>query len=145
MKLLKISLLVLVLASCKAQQPTFVGLGKISTNSENYDKEFVEWYNKLVDKPTFDTVSAFIMPTFSDLRYVLIRTLNPGDVARVEKTNGQFQFFLHKENMVISIVGWNEKGEVVQGLDPIMVSGCPLVVQYERCPDCKFTKQKGGL
>lgn len=133
---------------CKSQQqalPSYVGLSvPLNAATDPDPVEYVNWYNNLVKEPKFDTAMVFKTLAHSDLRYVMIRPENPTDVARVETSHGRFLYFLSGERTYFDQVGFNEKGEVTEGLKGVMISGCPLVIQYERCKDCTFIIDKKG-
>lgn len=134
----------LFLMSCKAQVPEFALAGNI--DEEATTEEYVSWYNKTVVSPKFDTVSVFKMPEFSNIRYVIVRPIS--GVARVEYYNGRFIGWLSKETMWIEAVKFDDKGNVVQGMRPVMIYSMKdkgLVVQYELCHKCKFKKSAGNL
>ena len=136
--------LMLVMASCKAQNlPSYVSVPAPSHDSEDA-MEYVNWYNATVKNPTFDTVTVFRMPEFSDLRYVIIR---PISIARVEYKNGRFIGWLSKESQWIETVKFDTQGRVVGGMNEIMISAIKekgLIVQYERCPECNFKPNDKG-
>ena len=131
--------------SCRAQAiPEFAKVGDISNVASSL--EYVDWYNKTVVNPKYDTVTVFKMPEFSDLRYVIVYTKC---IARVEFNSGRFIGWLDPDHQWIEVVKFDEDGKVVQGMKPIMISAIKekgLIVQYERCPECKFNPgYKGKL
>ena len=134
----------LFLISCKAQVPEFALAGNISEDATT--EEYVAWYNKTVVSPKYDTVSVFKMPEFSNIRYVIIRPIS--GVARIEYTNGRFIGWLSKESIWIESLKFDAKGNVVQGMRPVMISALKdkgLIVQYELCENCNFKKSAGNL
>jgi len=135
-------LLMSTIWSCKAQLPSFVTAGTIS--EEATTEEYLSWYSKTVKEPIFDTVTVFKMPDFSDLRYVIIR---PNCIARIEYNTGRFIGWLSPERQWIETVKFDEKGRVVKGMNPIMISAIKekgLIVQYERCTECVFKPNDKG-
>ena len=132
--LLFVFLLISVLG-CKAQS-TFTNLNKEA--DQVTDQDWIGWYNKNVKSPKYDTVTVFKVPEFSQLRYIIIYPLG---VARVEFSNGRFLEFIDKGQMWVERVSYNNKGEVVEGMRPIMISSLKekgLVIQYEVCANCKY-------
>ncbi len=138
-KLSILILLLLTLTSCKAQLPAYVSAGSLS--SQATATEYIEWYNAIVESPQYDTVDVFRMPSVSDLRYVIIR---PSATARVEYTNGRFITWLTPDRQWVEALTFNQHGEVIKGLNPIMISGKDLIVQYERCTGCTFKPNHKG-
>ena len=146
MKGLLIVFLLFSLIGCKAQAiPEFAKAGDLGL--EPTSEEFIAWYNKTAVAPQYDTVTVFRTPDFSDLRYVIIRPISA--VARVEYKNGRFIGWLSSGSMWIEHVKFDEKGRVVQGMNEVMISSIKekgLIVQYERCPECKYySPQRGKL
>jgi len=130
--------LMMVVVSCRAQLPSYVSAG---APVEGDAMSYVEWYNATVIAPNYDTVSVFKMPEHSDLRYVIIRA---NSTARVEYTNGRFIGFLTPDRLWIERVKFSKDGVVVGGMNPIMISGAELIVQYERCIGCKWNGDYRG-
>lgn len=136
---LLILLLMAAISSCKGQLPKYVA-NPLPKSGEIT----VEWYNNLVVNPKFDTVMVFKTPSFSTIRYVIVRPLYSNEVARVESSTGHFLYFLTGERFYYSGVGYDGNGNVIRGLEDVQISGCKLVVQYEMCEKCKFKPSKGG-
>lgn len=130
--------------SCKAQGiPQYALAGELERDADG--DSVISWYNKVVVSPKFDTVTVFKMPEFSDLRYVIMRPLK--GIARVETISGRFVCFLDPNRFWVEQVNFNKEGEVVRGMNAIMVSSnepMGLLVQYERCETCKFKSNKKG-
>lgn len=146
-RLRKTNLLIIVFLmsgiwSCSAQLPTFVSAGQLS--DEPTTEEYLSWYAMTVKEPVFDTVTVFKMPEFSDLRYVIIR---PTCISRIEYNTGRFIGWLSPERQWIEVVKFDDKGRVIKGMNPIMISAIKekgLIVQYERCVGCTFKPNDKG-
>ena len=140
-RLSSIILLLLTIWSCTAQLPSYVSAGDKPTDATDY----ITWYNSIVESPQYDTVGVYEAPAFSDIRYVIIRSLN-GDVLEVTRKSGAHLGFVCSECMWIDQVSFDQKGRIIGGLMDVTVKGGKMVVQYERCPECTFKPNfKGDL
>lgn len=143
MKLSEIILTIFLMSgiwACKAQVTTVSN----TTEKPNYNSTYVEKINSLLNGAKCDTVDVWSPPKFSTITSVIAYSLE-GKSIEISYNSGTRIGFVPIERFYLDAVGYNKKGEVISGLQDVVLSGSKMVVYVKHCDSCKFSKTKGDL
>lgn len=130
-------LCVLALTGCRAQ--LVVSDGDIYSAADDAAMmDFVQWYNRTMDGATIVKDTKFELPAVSDIVAVVVYPADMKQTLEITRKSGSRIGFIEPGHLYRDEVSYNTRGEVIGGLQDVVITGGEMTIVFKRCPECVF-------